>query len=252
MLLICSIAIAEENESLVDSLKPGFYTLNVSVNYLDWTGGTEDRSPQEDFSYVELEGFAKWDWGEFYMFFDVENPTKNYGDRVPDSKRYALKPVIDIKLFDTDFYFHIQDYMLYSDQFYVNNLVIGLSYKISTDFGFWMKPFIGPHIQTSTYYNGNNGYIAGYVFEYKFDLLDETFSVSQWHEHEWGRNKGHFLLDNGVPIGDGESSGIQGAFCVWWHPIDEITTGIQYRYANNKLGFQGYQAGYIYSLKYNF
>jgi hypothetical protein len=253
MQIFCLIVVAQvKDDSTLSSIKPDFYTLNVSLNHLDWTSNTEAKSSQKDFSYLEVEGFAKWDRAEFYMFFDIENPNKNYSDKAPDSRRYALKPVLDIKLFDTNFYIHVQDYMLYSKDFYINNLVTGLAYKIDTDFGLWIKPFIGSHFQKSTYYNGYNGYLGGWVFGYDFELMGSKFSLSQWHEFEWSRDEDDYQLDDGTAIGNAHSHGVQGAFCVWWHPADEITTGVQYRYANHKLGYSGYQAGFIYSLKYNF
>jgi len=152
MLIILSLLLSSANAQEIEDtspLVPSFYTLKLSINYLDWTGRTESQTPQKDFSYVEIEGFAKWDRAEFYMYVDLENPTKNYGDTPPDSKRYVLKPILDVKIFD-NVYLHIQDYMLYSKDFYVNNLVIGLAYKLETDFGLGVKPFIGPHIQGST------------------------------------------------------------------------------------------------------
>ncbi len=239
------------NETKQNYFKPNFSYSNISINYLDWTTATQERSGKKSFTYVELEGGAGWDWGEVYMFIDLENPTKHYSDDYPDNKRYALKPVVDVKLFGTNFNIHFQDYMFYSEDFYVNNLVLGISYKLTTDFGFWIQPFIGPHYQKSTYYSGFNGYIAGWVFGYDFKLLSQKFSFSQWHEEEFNRNKEDYE-EEGEPIGDGLSHGTQGAFCIWWHPISEITTGVQYRYANHKLGFNGYQASFIYSLKYNF
>ena len=39
---------------------------NVSVNYLDWTGGTTERSGKTDFIYLEAEGGAGYDWGDVY------------------------------------------------------------------------------------------------------------------------------------------------------------------------------------------
>ncbi len=252
LFLFTSLYAENKTDTNQSPLNPSFYSLNISINYIDWTKRTKEETHKKDFSYVELEGFAKWDRAEFYMFVDLENPADNYSDTSPDNKRYVLKPILDIKLFDTNFYLHVQDYMFYSKNFYVNNLVIGLAYKLETDFGLWVKPFIGSHIQKSTYYNGDNGYIGGWVFNYNFEVLDAKFSLSQWHEFEFNRNKNHYQLDDGTPIGDGKSSGVQGALCVWWHPMDEITTGIQYRYANHKLGYKGYHAGYIYSIKYNF
>ena len=51
---------------------------NVSVNYLDWSNGTEARTAsnvaKSDFTYVEIEGGVGFSWGEFYGFFDFENP----------------------------------------------------------------------------------------------------------------------------------------------------------------------------------
>lgn len=234
------------------SLKPNYYFLNTSINYLNWTASTEKDTPQKDFTYIELEGGAGWDWGEFYMFFDIENPTKRYGETPADNKRYALKPVLDIKLFDTNFNLHIQDYMLYSESFYVNNLVTGISYDIKNDLNLFLRPFIGTHYQKSTYYSGFNGYIGGWSLLYKFKMIENNFSISQWHEFEWGRDKEDYKLEDGTPIGVGKSYGTQGALAFWWHPNTDITLGMQYRYALYNLGYNGYQDGFIYSLKYNF
>ncbi|MGL5762700.1 MAG: outer membrane protein OmpK, partial [Plesiomonas shigelloides] len=35
-------------------------------------------------------------------------------------------------------------------------------------------------------------------------------------------------------------------------PTPSITTGIQYRYADKKLGSEAYQNAMVYSIKYNF
>ena len=225
-----------------DGIKPNFTYSNISLNYLDWSLATENRSVQRDFSYLEFEGGAGWDWGDFYIFFDVENPTKSYSATPADNMRFAFKPVLDIKLVD-NIYLHIQDYNLHSDTFYVHNLNIGLSYKINTDFGLWLQPFIGPHYQESTYYSGYNGYMAGWVFNYKFKLAEASFSIAQWHEFKFARDS-----DDGYD----DHLGTQGALSFWWHPVDEITTGFQYRYAHYELGSLEYQDGIIYSLKYNF
>ncbi|HHO65222.1 MAG TPA: hypothetical protein ENJ71_01740, partial [Epsilonproteobacteria bacterium] len=60
---------------------PNFTYWDTSVNYLDWSAGTEQRAKGKtnfsDFVYVELEGGAGWDWGEYYFFADIENPTKS-------------------------------------------------------------------------------------------------------------------------------------------------------------------------------
>ncbi len=225
-----------------DLLQANYSFSNVSINHLNWSKGTENRSSQKDFTYLELEGGAGWDWGEIYMFFDIENPTKSYDNNAPDNMRFAFKPVIDIKLVD-NLFLHIQDYNLYSKDFYVSNLIVGISYKINTDFGLWIKPFIGPHYQSSTYYSGFNGYVAGWVFDYQFDILKHKFSLAQWHEIEFQRDE-----DDGYE----DHTGTQGALSFWWHPTSYLSTGLQYRYAAYNLGSMEYQDGIIYSLKYNF
>lgn len=244
--------VSAEDKDLSHIVKPNYYFLNTSINYLNWTSTTEKKSPQKDFTYIELEGGAGWDWGDFYMFLDVENPTKSYKATPADNRRYVLKPVLDVKLFDSNFCLHVQDYMLYSDEFYINNLVTGISYDFKTDFNLYFKPFIGSHYQKSTYYSGFNGFIGGWTFLYKFDIKEQKFSLSQWHEFEWSRNAKDYKMADGTRIGNGKSYGTQGALAFWWHPIVDITLGVQYRYALYNLGYDGYQDGFIYSLKYNF
>ncbi len=225
-----------------DILKPNYTFSNVSLNYLNWTNGTSERASKKDFSYLELEGGAGWDWGDFYMFIDIENPRKSYNDTPADNMRFVFKPVLDIKIVD-NFNIYLQDYNLKSKDFYISNLIVGLSYKIETDFGLWIKPFIGLHYQASTYYTGMNGYMFGWALDYQFEIQKNKFSISQWHENTFNRDN-----ENGYD----NHIGTQGALSFWWHPLKEITTGIQYRYAYYELGSQEYQAGFIYSLKYNF
>lgn len=117
---------------------------------------------------------------------------------------------------------------------------------------FLVRPFVGSHYQNSTYYNGNNGYMAGWFLNYKFKLSKKKFSLSQWHEFEFSRAKEHYQLSNGTPIGDGRSSGLNGSVFMYWHPNSSIITGLQYRYSYYKLGFATYQSAIIYTLKYNF
>ena len=70
--------------------------IDTSINYLDWSISTEKNSPQKDFTYLELEGGAGWDWGEFYSFADIEQPLKKYDALAPANLRFVLKPILDI------------------------------------------------------------------------------------------------------------------------------------------------------------
>lgn len=160
-----------------------------------------------------------------------------------------MKPILDIYI-KNGFALHIQDFALKSDTFYVNNLITGFSYKYTAE-NFWLVPFIGTHYQNSTYYTGFNGYMAGWAVNYDTIILGEKIKFFQWHEIEFARNKNHYLCD-GSPSGDGQSYGVNGAISIWWSMTQHLTPGIQYRYADHKLGNTAYQDALIYSLKYYF
>jgi len=236
-LLLSSYLYAQEEKSFYT---PNYSFKNISVNYLDWSTKTENESPQKDFAYLEFEAGAGFDWGDFYMFLDIENPTDSYTNTAPHDLRFAFKPVLDIKIANSNWSYHIQDYSLTSDTFFVHNFINAIAYKYSTD-GFWIRPFLGIHYQESTYYSGFNGYMFGWTFLYDFSINNANFSIAQWHENTFDRDKTDYKKD-----------GFQGALSAWYKASDEITMGLQYRYADQNLGYDGYQDGIIYSLKYNF
>ncbi len=258
-IFIQGIAYAEELDDIVHADKENSAFLNsmyrfsnVSINYLNWTNGTTERSAKEDFLYLELEGGAGWDWGDFYFYIDLENPDKSWDGTPTDNMRVSLKPKLNFKLGESSWLFHVQNYYLKEKDFYVNNFVPGIAYNYTNDSGLWFQPFFGGHYQNSTFYDGWNGYMTGWVLNYDFNVKGQDLAISQWHEYEFDRDEEHYKLADGTRIGDGASSGINGAIALWWHINKKITAGIQYRYANNKLGYYGYQTGPIYTLKYNF
>ncbi len=53
-------------------MKWGF--ADASLNYLEWNRSTEEKSLKRSFAYLELEGGGRFNWGELYGFFDLENP----------------------------------------------------------------------------------------------------------------------------------------------------------------------------------
>lgn len=242
LLTLSALLQAEDLSTSKSFLTPNYSFKNISINYLDWSNKTEETTTKKDFTYVELEGGAGWEWGEFYMLFDLENPFGKYEESSSDAQRLAFKPVLDVNIYE-NFALHIHDYNFHSSDYYVHNLITGLSYKIQTDFGLWVRPFVGSHYQESSYYSGYNGVMTGWTFLSIFDMMEQKFSLAQWHEMTFARNE---------QDGYNNKNGIQGALSFWWHPNTLITTGLQYRYAENELGFQEYQDGFIYSLKYNF
>jgi len=82
-------------------LHTNYSWFDVSVNYLDWSSGTENRTggSKADFTYLEFEGGMGWDWGELYFFTDWENPGKSFDKNdAPDDGRWVIKPVLDINV----------------------------------------------------------------------------------------------------------------------------------------------------------
>ena len=233
------------------SLAPNYWFANVSLNYFDWDKPSENDAFKGDFSYIGFEGGAGWDRVDSYAFFNVENPTHTYNDASPSELRFSSFCDVDIEI-KNNFKLHFQDYALNSKSYYVNDFVVGFGYKIGTDFGLWVRPFIGFHHTYDTYYKGLNGYMTGWLFNYDFSLLEYRFTLFQWNEIEFDRHKEFYLDADGNTIGDSASWGLNGAVSLWLHINKRFTVGLQYRYADNKLGSKLYQSGTIYSIKYNF
>ncbi|WP_016856093.1 outer membrane protein OmpK [Halomonas smyrnensis] len=251
---------AVASDDAASALSPQWSFANVSVNYLDWSDGTEERTATNaakgDFFYLELEGGVGFDWGEFYGFYDFENPQNETSEEDGrDNRRSAAKVTSHLYLGDTPFslYFHVYDFRDYGYDSEEQDRVAGLGYRHTFAGGLWFKPFIGKAwVESgSGAYSGENGYMAGWVLGYDFQAFGEAFSLTNWHEQTFERDD-EYLRENYVNGPAGEL-GTNGAVALWWHPIEEITTGVQYRYSNNKLGTaDDYQNAMIYTLKVNF
>ena len=224
---------------------------NIEMNYLQWSSSTKEQTTQKDFAYLSLEGGAGWDFGELYVLSSIENPTKNYNATPNNNLRFSNLVDFDVNI-KNGFRLHFQDFTLKGKTFYVNNFVAGLGYKYQKENIFWIRPFVGVHRVDDTYFNGLNGYMTGWSFNYNFSFQEENFALFQWNEVEFLREKSFYQLSDGTPIGDGASYGLNGAVSLWWFTNQALTLGVQYRYAKNKLGSSAAQNGIISTLKYNF
>lgn len=212
---------------------------NLSANQLNWDSGTKDKSTKTDFTYLELEGGAQFDWGDLYGFYDIENVGK------PGSEmRSANKATMNYYLMGTSWGVYASQYTFSSLGFSEQNRVIGLGY-VWNGSNWFVKMFLGFHDIVQTYYTGFNGYMGGWVFGYNFEWLNQKWMVVDWHEIEFAR-------DQSVAKGNGGSSGVNGALSIWWTSHATYSVGLQRRYATNKLGTQGDLGAWILSLKSNF
>ena len=236
---------------------------NTSINYLAWSNSTINRTnkgpfgQKSTFSYLELEAGKGGEWGDLYGFFDIENPfrQKNNTDDHRMNRRTAAKAVARFKLTDISslpvmLYGHIYDFR--DNDFYDQNRVLGLGTNLT--FGkLWVHPFLGVHQEfkagVGTQFNGGMG---GYVLGYDFDAFGQSFSLSQWHETEFGRKAQYLQMAKVSHVVTAGKTAYNGAVSLWWLANKQITTGVSYRYAYNKLGVSGYEDGLIWTLRYNF
>ncbi|MFB0824558.1 outer membrane protein OmpK [Chromobacterium violaceum] len=227
---------------------------NVSANWLDWSDRTTQQSYKQDFGYLEAEGGLGAKWGELYGFFDIENPGKGNGNTEGRDRRFTTKVVGRYNLAEVggvpvQLYGHIYDtrgngYGGY-EHFFTQNRVLGLGTDLS--FGaLSIKPFFGVHneLDSNGKGSGYNGYMTGYVLLYPFQAFGQNLMLTQWHETELNRQD-KFTAAYKSRVGQ------NGAIALWWTPTKAVTTGIQYRYADQKLGSSAYQNAVIYSVKYN-
>ncbi|WP_058912671.1 outer membrane protein OmpK [Entomohabitans teleogrylli] len=242
LLAISSVASAE--------FKSGF--INAGFHYLDWSDNTTHRtgskSHKDDFGYLELEGGANFSWGEMYGFFDWENFYRGRHSQPGSEQRYTMKSTNRIKIGETGFNLYLHGYGTYGSpdrrNFHDDMLLYGIGYNVAGA-GYWFKPFIAKRYTDQTWYRGDNGYVAGWVAGYRFKLVNETFSLTNWNEYEFARADSYAK-------GNGGKEGLNGALALWWHSTPHLTAGIQYRYADNKLGESFLQNALIYSIKYQF
>ena len=212
---------------------------NLSLNYLDWTSGTEDKSTKKDFTYLELEGGAQHTWGELYGFFDIENVGMT-GTEV----RTATKGNLRYYLGKSNVSIYAHAYTFSSLGFAEQNRVIGLGYQLGGE-GWSFKPFLGFHDVSQTFYSGANGYMGGWVLIYFFKVAGQDLMFADWHEYEFERHD-QYAGGNGA-----SKTSHNGAASIWWTPAKELSLGLQWRYANDKLGTPGSMSAVIYSLRYN-
>lgn len=262
--LVAMLAVAASAASAA-AYADGWSFLDTSVNYLSWTKATADRTSKGpfgqkgDFTYLELEGGAGGDWGDFYGFFDVENPANHaYQDGITRDRRTAAKAVARFNLtkigdYPVQLYTHVYDFREYGTNFYDQNRVVGLGTAYSNG-NFWIKPFLGVHQELKAGSLGAqfNGGMGGWVLGYSFNAFGQPFMITQWHETEFGRKDQYLVMSDSGNVVTAGKTAQNGAISLWWNPTKHFTTGVSYRYADNKLGVAGLENGFIYTARYNF
>lgn len=250
IILFITVLLRAEDTNTI-SFKPNYSYINVNMSYSDWSEKSENEAFKADYAYIGLEGGIGWNDVDFYGFLNIENPTHTYKEESCNNLRFSSFVDVDIEI-KNNFKLHIQDFYLNGNSYYVNDFVVGIGYKLNTDFGLWFRPFVGVHHTHDTYYKGLNGYMGGWLFSYDFKIFSYKFNIYQWNEIEFERDKSFYLDENNQPIGDGESWGLNGAVSIWMYLNNSFAIGTQYRYVKNKQGSATYQSANIYTIKYSF
>lgn len=212
---------------------------SVSANHLDWTTSTE-QTGKADNTFLEVEyGFGN-SVGNFYGFVDFENlnDLDNFSTSAKVSGSFYT-PFENVNIYT-------QMFAIASENFNTAQGVLGLqrTYQVK---GLTISPFIGAtYSWTDGGYSGANGGMFGWNAMYPFSLGSHNFTITNWNEIE-------FLRDS-VYLKSGEKNdvGVNGAIALWYEVNKDFTVGVQYRYADAKLGFDDYSKGLVYSAKYTF
>ncbi|MGL4523048.1 MAG: outer membrane protein OmpK [Bacilli bacterium] len=245
-LAVVGIALA----SVSLSANAGYSFGNISVNKVDWSDGTSQRGGHlKDFDFIELEGGAGNEFGDIYGFVDFEN-FASYG-KVEDMQ-VSMKGVTTLNTKVENLAVYHQTFAFLSKDFKATDTVLGLSYQMRHE-SFSFRPFIG--VQLSTHnadfnterFSGLNGGMMGWTAMYDFNIGEEKFQITNWNELTFARNADYLKLS-----GDAKEFGVNGAVAAWWHISPRVSTGVQYRYADNRLGTNGRANGVIYTAKFNF
>lgn len=224
---------------------------DVSLNYLDWSNGTEDRSGgfKNDFFFLELEGGAGFTWGELYGFadFEMQDNVDGAGNKTSgQAMAMSTKASIAVKTGLAELRYFAQTYSTENQGFHARNTVGGLSYAFNGD-NWAFNPFVGAHYTNTVGFADFNGGMFGWNGFYNFDLAGQSFTISNWHETEFAR-----VDDYVATSGETDDLSYNGALAFWWNATNHISTGVQYRYAHNKLGQPQTDNAVIYTVKYNF
>ena len=226
----------------------------MSVNYTDWSNGTKERAAhQQDYAYLRLDGGAGFSWGELHGFADLRDAPNGI-----DTAKTSIRGSVAYKTGLEELRLYAQLQSITSAGFTSQNEVVGVSYPFSGK-GWFFNPWIGLNrtmITAVDYsddernisFSGMNGGMLGWATGYDFTIGEQNFSISNWHETDFGRSEDYVAISGETT----EELSANGELTLSWNVTESVTTGVGYRYVYNKLGFTGNQNAMVTTLEYNF
>lgn len=211
---------------------------SVSYNNMDWDGKTDNQ-------YIEVEKGGVYNWGTFYGFVDVEQFDKYSSS---EDVKLSVKTVFTVNQ-EIGINDYVQIFAYAEKDFQVLDAVYGKQLTFNGD-KWWFNPFAGIQYSAinnnfaNTSFEGVNGAMIGWTAGYS---ITDKIQITNWHEFTTMRSSEYLATS-----GETSDLGMNGALSAWYHFTPNFTTGIQWRYADNKLGSSHGSNAIIYTVKVNF
>ncbi|EAA5485258.1 hypothetical protein DQD41_06315 [Salmonella enterica subsp. enterica] len=220
----------------------------ISLGYGDWNKGFKNVDRGEVWKAVADFG-AVFDRGEFASFYEMNvlnHPVEGRNHVTQFLGHYRPIEGYDFTLM-TKLYMSMEN--KFGDEL---NMMYGIGYLGLVEKSWFIKPYLAVHNLSNDYTlktygqaTGFNGYVAGWVAAYNFDMFNESFAISNWNEVEFDRNDAYAEQQGG-------HTGLNGAVTFTWKFMPRWTASVSYRYFNNKLGYDGYGDRLNYLIGFSF
>lgn len=229
--------------------------LAVEAGVMDWGSQAENTfgEGKSENEFITIKGATGSAFGDVYAHVKLEDYTDS------DMIGSEINLIGQINIADGDFNWYGQVFNKQKPVWSETNTLLGFSHDKTWDNGWYTQVALAGHIVTSDYKhfkkaNGEgfdaNGFNGGYVYlmaNKSVNVADQDFTIGWWQEHFFGRGDEYLIVS-----GDTEDFGFNGQVTLRWHATQQLSAAIQYRYAENNLGKEGFHDGIFYSMQYNF
>ncbi|WP_237524139.1 hypothetical protein [Shewanella sp. KX20019] len=229
--------------------------LAIETGIMDWSDSTEAYfgEGKSENEFVTIKGATGSAFGDVYAHIKLEDFTDS------DMIGSEINIIGQINIGDSDFNWYGQVFSKQKPVWSETNSLLGFSHDKTWDNGWYTQVAVAGHIVTSDYNhfskpdgdkfdaNGFNGGYAYLALNKSFSALSQDFTFGWWQEHYFGRGDDYLVVS-----GDVEDHGFNGQATLRWHVAGGLSAAIQYRYAQNNLGKEGWQNAIFYSMQYNF
>ncbi len=224
--------------------------LAIEAGLMDWGSRAETHfgEGKSENEFITIKGATGSAFGDVYAHVKLEDFTDT------DLLGSEINLVGQINMGDSDWNWYGQVFNKQKPVWSETNTTLGISHDKTWDSGWYTQVALAGHIVTSDYAHFGfdaNGFNGGYVWlmtSKTFDIKGHALTLGWWQEHFFARDDQYLIVS-----GDIEDHGFNGQLTLRYHIANTgLSAALQYRYAQNNLGKEGYHDGVFYSLQYNF